>query len=343
MSEFKRGLNDKALQLVDEFLKSKVGIRIIEKKDMFICIRDNYINVYLNGCSLLKYAPLATKNKFLIHHKYLELEPLKSDNPYLPLKYVDGDLEYNGKSYIKDVIDNPSDGLKHHITNADDAKEPGEKALLAKLISNAVPRPFLIDLEVAFTRERTSEELAIAHIKKETATNSIDKVIKNTVADRIDLAVLAKSNGRLVLRMIEVKIDYDGRLKSRAEGKQEILNQMDNYKTKFLKAQSQSIITSYKRVAENYKFLGITNMFSGSNPAHTLQQFIDNCEISIDKNDPSLVLDMDPHLLLILSPNEENSNRITEDHLQKLQSKFKGPMAMWSTKNSDSLDIFSLV
>ena len=307
MIDFKRGLKEYALEDVRNFLSRGVGNRILNHEDMLICIRNNYINVYLNGCSLLKYSPLATDDKkYLIHHKYMGLD-LGNKGPYIPLEYDGNDLFYNGKSFTDRVIEKSTEELMSYIN------KNGEKRYLAQYLKSS-PRPFLIDLEIAFTRERTAEE------KKNGK--------KETVADRIDMAVLEEDNGRIILRMIEVKIDYDSRLKSQEEGKQEILKQMNNYKNEFLGKQYQNILDSYRLVADNYLQLGIAHKLNENNPEQVLKKFISNANQSLESLEPKskpgddFALDMDPYLLVIITDDKNMKGRNNICHFKRLQNEF---------------------
>ena len=82
---FKRGLNQEALDGLGEFLRTPVGENLVKSSKYQLCIRDNYVNFYKNGCSVLRYMPLE-KKKFFIHKKYICADSEKDD--YLPLENV---------------------------------------------------------------------------------------------------------------------------------------------------------------------------------------------------------------------------------------------------------------
>lgn len=306
MRQFKRGLTEPAAVIdVKDFLSQEVGRRIIEHPQMHVCIRDNYINVYLNGCSMLKYSPLATTNKFMIHYKYLELPDSGRKDPYIPLQNIGNDLVTKRKSFIQDVLLKPSDGLKKYIAGTKKDGSLGEKGLLAKYLATATPKPFLLDLEVAFTRKLTDEE--------KTERENSDKAVRDTVADRIDLAVLEKENGKIFLRLVEVKVDCDSRLKSEEEGKQEILEQMRIYKDELLGSQYDDIQRSYVTVAKNYQELGIASKL-GCNHDEVLEEFINNG-----------VTDINPYLLIIRTKDKDRfmKGRNGICHYERLQKQFE--------------------
>lgn len=291
MSKFNRGLNDKTLKQIkiDSFLNSKVGQKILENDNCLICIRNNYINVYYNGCSLLKYKPLAEK-KYLIHQEYLPQKNKDSKHSYVSLTFDSQDLKYaQGKSFMKDVLESPSDSLRRYIDKS------GEKKHIAKYLKDETP--FLIDLEIAFEREKGKDELKGG--EKE----------RDKIADRIDMATI---NENFELQMIEVKMDSDSRLKSKNDGDQKVLKQMKHYK-EFIKREKDNILASYKSIAKNFIELNLLEKFpktGGIEPRTRLETFIARgC------------VDMNPHLLII----ETGTSMEGRDcnHFVRLTNQFK--------------------
>ena len=142
------------------------------------------------------------------------------------------------------------------------------------------------------------------------------------------MAVLEEDNGRVILRMIEVKIDYDSRLKSQEEGKQEILKQMNNYKNEFIGKQYQNILDSYRLVADNYLQLGIVHKLSENDLADLLRKFISNAKQSLkcleieSKPGHDFALDMNPYLLVIITDDKNLQGRNNICHFKRLENEF---------------------
>ena len=267
MSEFKRGLQPDALEKIGVFLKSGVGHEIIKNENCLICIRNNYINVYYHGCSLLRYKPLAPEKQFLIHHEYLPQQNKDKKKPYISLKFDFHDLkDGEGKSFIEDVMRKPSESLKRYTG------KKGEKRAIADYLREE--KQLGVDLEVAFERKRDKAEL-------------IGK-IRPKIADKIDLAII---NGDGMLQLLEVKMDYDSRLKSKEDGRQKVLIQMKHYQ-EFIEGKEKVILESYKTVVQNYIALTLFKKLSHDSETETerrLKQFLVNPRV--DKKPCLLIIE----------------------------------------------------
>lgn len=286
--KFKRGF-EKRLEDVSQFLETKVGEKIKNNRQLQICIRGNYINVYWLGCSILKYTPGATKNKFAIHYKYIDKDlHIDRKNPYVLLAEKKDDLVYEGKWSFVDNILEPAE--KEDIRTLS-IYVSDEKKALARYLSE-MNSSFVMDLEVAFSRQRDGEEM-----KGKT---------RDTVADRIDMARIVMKNGNPLLQLVEVKLAKDTRLRSE-NGQPEILKQMDRYRN-FLKDNNEDIIKSYKTVAGNYIELGVADQMNGFGDKTA-------CEIlKAFSKDPKL--DPNPYLLVL---GEEKNMKGKLNHWDKLK------------------------
>jgi len=323
--QFYRGLSgdikdaNSALGKVSMFLKSPLGKFFLEKESGVysyqICIRDNYINIYWNGCSVLKYRPLAKKNIYSVHYKYVIGENLReenmaidiSNNPYVRFVATDNfeDLileNHPNLSYKNDVLDKVEEKIR------DENHVRGEKQNLADYLKEERDDIFLLDLEVAFTRERKMDEkMDIAKRNKK----DVNKV-RNFVADRLDMAQLEAVGDRYKLRLVEVKRVMDPRVR-KSEGNPEVASQMAKYED-FVKTEKSNIVKSYKRMAENYKDLELHRMFpilKGKTPSYVLDKFIEYPGVFEQ-----------PHLLLI-GPEAQITNELKgnqyRDHFEVLR------------------------
>jgi len=292
---FNRGLDENTLPRIIAFLRQECHKQITENLGKYqLCIRHNYINIYSNGCSLLKCNPNDPQKELLVHYKYLNDSKDNYDkkSPYVPWD-VNTKINFNwGK-------------IKFYT---DKAKEKSEIAKYLEAQKDK-RRFLLLDLEVAFARNRDSDE-----IKEETK--------RELVADRIDMACIYLKNGNPILRLIEVKLTDDARLKSdqavKPYIKPKIIKQMQHYQ-KFIEIQRSNITNSYKKVAENYLELITQNIIrenyfssiDGLNPKDILNKFRSNPQI-----------DEKPYLLL-LGENILTNGRNGQNHWQKLLELFK--------------------
>lgn len=293
-SEFKRGLSSETLPAVKSFLETELGQSLNNNNSFQICIRDEYINVYYNGCSILKFTP--NTGKYEIHHKYTK-EP--KSKLYIELKWKDNDLIFNDFS-LNDLINEPDLYVGPYFC--------GEKKYLAQYLKSH-QAPVIIDLEVAYT-------CRVSTTKK-----------RDFVAKRIDLAVI--ENGKL--RLIEVKIDTDSRLRSDNDGDQEILGQMKSYR-EFIKEETPNIIASYKTIAQNILDLDLIHKMGGT-PKFT----IDNLSAFIANND---CFDPDPGLLVVETGKNKNGKNNVK-HWNRLLSQFEqlgvqSPRT-WDAQNLDCI------
>ena len=161
----------------------------------------------------------------------------------------------------------------------------------------------MLDLEVAFARKKDSEE----------------KVKRDYIADRIDMAWIVKENNKAILRLIEVKVDTDPRLRSSIDGGQEVLKQMKHY-SDFLNDQEQNIQKSYRKIADNYLELNLLNKFSHVDEAADMLKLFKK----------SGVVDLTPYLLIIKT--KENIKGKYDNHAQLLNDELQ--------KNSYNIPIF---
>ena len=263
MHHFRRGLDAEVEKAAKDFFSSGIGKKIIEadycgRPAFQVCIRNNYLNVYWRGCSVLKYYPLP--EQFTIHYKYVEAKKPGKNKNYVKLDSFEGDLRFNKDwGFSKKIIEPAYDGNIPCLKNYCDPH--GEKSRLSTYIDHE--EPLLMDLEVAFSR-----------------INDKDDNKKDFVADRIDMAELVMQDNSPVLRLVEVKLAADPRLRSIS--RPEIMTQMKRYR-EFLSIQKPNILDSYMKIARNYKELGITQIDN-----KILDQFIEHP-----------ILHSEPHLLVL--------------------------------------------
>lgn len=219
MRQFKRGLSpDFIKRLNKEYESGGWWKAIADDPQLFIAIRDEYLNVYWKGSSLLR---LRMEGGALLgeaHYKYL----LRPDvaNPYLRIESGRPKIGNPADFFFGDFSDLA--GLKR----AADAYAGEEKSGLHKIVMS---NPNIIDVEVAFgaTNEKSGAR----------------------VAQRIDFAALRGIRGSWELVFYEAKAFSNPEL--RANGKDApVLSQIKGYR-QFLRDAQADVTDSYRTVCSN--------------------------------------------------------------------------------------------
>ena len=300
---FSRGLGNEALEQVITFLNQDRHKQIKDNLGKYqLCIRNDYINIYSDGCSLIKYCPNAKKNMLMVHYKYLDSQGnnRSEKSPYISLD-VGKEVSFTPERIKSDYAS-------------------GEKKEIAKYLEaqKNIGGFLLLDLEVAFIRERDAQEITK----------------RKFVADRIDMACIYLKDREPILRLIEVKLTNDARLKSdqavNPYKEPEIMTQMEHYLT-FINREKNKIRDSYKKIAQNYlelikQEIIPKNYFSsidGLSPIEILQGFANNPQIEAK-----------PYLLLLVKTDLKRG-RNKQNHWKKLlelfDNKYPKP-ELWQTE-----------
>lgn len=308
--EFTRGINNKrALERAESFFSSSLGKKLLSgRADGYnpfqICIRNNYFNIYWNGCSVLNFRPNATKNTYTIHDKYVHGK--NGSSSYLALdpreEMVVNDLTTStckGWSFFNNIIEPLIKGenvslLDEYASKGTD-DNPTEKSLLKSYLESD-DRPFLMDLEVAFSR-----------IGQSKAGNP------KPVADRIDMAeVVYDDNNTPILKLVEVKASDDSRLRANdlnvlTEHPKKIVYQMNLYQN-FIDTEESRIEMSYRVVAKNMLKFGFDKFMRGLGDKSATEVLNDFAERGI--------VDSRPHLLVLA---EKEDGYVKDQHFETLQ------------------------
>ena len=94
MYNFKKGLSDEfVVALGREYEKRSLWYEIVNDPELFIGIRDNYLNVYYLGNSLLRLNYEAGSIRSYTHYKYLLKNSLK--NPYVGFGFGES-IDFSG-------------------------------------------------------------------------------------------------------------------------------------------------------------------------------------------------------------------------------------------------------
>ena len=219
MSEFKRGINNP--EFINALNKCDYWQKMVKDPQLFIGIRDEYINVYYKGNSIcrLNYDCGIKAN---IHYKYL-LNPQM--NEYLGTS--DG-------TFPPDVLKGKSITSLSEvdlIKKASSAYAGEEKTGVHSII---LKEKNILDIEVTFSKE------------------TIDTDSNKT--DRIDYLQLIKHGGKIILVFFEAKHFTNSEIRARQSPR--VLNQLKRYETA-IKDHEKTILDSYKTVCRNLKALNI--------------------------------------------------------------------------------------
>ena len=161
MSTFNRGLDDEFVELLnEEYDRGGWWREFVDDSKFFLAVRENYVNVYYRGCSLLKWG--ARDSTWKINYKYL-LDPNKED-------YV----EVDGR---KPLYPDDMTGFVREIDTASLKKAAEPYAGLEKTGVHEIILANKNVLDVEITLGRNQED----------PSGRIDLVVTQEVNDRINL------------------------------------------------------------------------------------------------------------------------------------------------------------
>jgi hypothetical protein len=210
---------------------------IIKDPDLFVAIRDKYINIYSQGCSIFK---ISHKNGQLVpetHYKYLVSPSAK--NPYVLWKGDHPALEDRVNEILIQTLD--LDLLKRSSRRYAEAEKVGLQQIL-KSNKNVV------DVEIALSPE------------SEVEADSEDRAIEGKqAADRIDFAAIQEKDGKPRIVFFEAKRFANRELRSR-KPEPPVVGQIRKYES-FIQKHRSKMEASYRRVCENLIELGLPGRY----------------------------------------------------------------------------------
>ena len=217
---FKRGLDDEFVRRLNYLYDEDQSWWrcFVEDEGSLVAIRDNYLNVYYLGASILKLEWSSGGIVGSIHYKYVVRPSVPRKHEYLTVG-PDGTIRLPTQptTLLFDNL-NVSD-LKKAARAYTQAEKKGVHQI-ARQSRNAV-----LDLEVAISDGRK--------------------------AQRVDIAALVDRNGAIVLRFFEVKTCADNRLNKQREDAPKVVGQIKDY-SRLLCEHHDEILASYRRVCENF-------------------------------------------------------------------------------------------
>ncbi len=256
MAKFLRGLSKTFIEVFNhEYDKGEWLRKLVEDKEIFTAIRNDSINFYYLGGSVLE---LSCANDELIgkvHYKYL-LKPSLNKNEDRYIKFTDGKIKnleklrhlflqnYNNIGALKGAI-------KPH------ARLAQEKVNVHNIICK---NKNVIDVEIAYNKLR------------------------------LDIVALQGSKDGMEIVFYEVKLfkNHDD-LRAKEPRKPKVFSQMDDY-SELLMKKSKNLIENYQKVCRNLKSLkGVIDWYPNEY-LYIFDQIADDPKCLSISNEPKLIV-----------------------------------------------------
>lgn len=281
MSDFKRGIAnpDFIAALNKEYNAGGWWRKIVDDKELFIGIRNEYINVYYKGNSLFK---LSYNGQLVAetHYKYL----VRPDaNPCLV-------KTSNGMSFTHDANQFAIRNLDEieSIKKASAAYSGIEKEGIQKIIQS---NDNIIDLEIALTNEALRDEMEPEAEKK------------RSTAKRIDFAALQKKNDFYEVVFFEAKHFSNNELRAQGNAKPKVIDQISLYKD-LLKAFEEEMTQSYSKVCRNLR-----EILPDSESTRAIDNITDGKPLKIN---------LKPRLVIFGFDEDQKQGKVWKPHIDKL-------------------------
>lgn len=218
---------------------------IVADPNLFIAIRDGYINIYYQGCSLARIRDSQGGPKVEVHYKYLVPPELQSSYVTL-VPSADASLTPLIENLTRDL------GKIERIKRASRPYAGLEKTGVHKIIMN---NPNVIDVEVALALDATDEQPEESTFEEATFSEddgiTTQSVGKRSSAKRIDLAALCENEGEVELVMYEAKLYSDSRIKAQGNAKPTVIHEQIEPYARLLEMYKPDLERSYRRVTQN--------------------------------------------------------------------------------------------
>ena len=217
---FNRGLKDEFVEALNrEYEKGSWWKTIVHDPDLFIGIRENYLNVYFKGASLLKLKHTAGHLIGKTHFKYL-LKDLHREGSKNYVKFEDGHFrDFDTGGFYNDM----GKDLKK-IKETPDLFQGDEKKGVHQII---IDNKNAIDTEIAFGKSR-----------------------KGSNKKQFDFAALWQEKNGLKLVFYEAKVFSSREIRAKIDKPPPVIDQIERYE-KLLSERMEEIWKSYRRVAAN--------------------------------------------------------------------------------------------
>jgi hypothetical protein len=285
---FGRGISK---EFVDELKNWTHWKDIISDRDLFVAIRNDYINIYYQGCSIFKISHKGGQLIFETHFKYLVRPNMKN-----PLVSWDGESPARTGRLSEILI--PEFDLNSFKKSSSSYAEPEKKGVHSILKSNKN----VVDVEIALSH------------KSEDETDSEGQNSKGRrAADRIDFAAIQGKDGKARIVFFEAKRFDNGELKSR-KGEPPVFEQIRNYET-FIKQHRQDLEKSYRKACKNLVDLAPPNRYDP-----LVKEVADSPE--------QLIVDPDVRLVVFGYDKDEDKGTVWNKHKKILRDHFQSRLLL---------------
>ena len=231
MSKFKKGISQQFVDRLNaEYKTGGWWKSMADDRELFIAIRENYINVYLNGNSLLRLWLEGDQLVGETHYKYLLVPEV--DRPYIKV--------INGKALIDEAAALFNSDLSDlaALKRAANTYSGDEKKGVHQIVMSNTN---VIDVEIAFGAENETSG--------------------RTTAKRIDFAALRQGQSGPEVAFYEAKLFANKELRAKGEDIP-VLKQLRCYET-FLHNEQAALIDSYRTVCGNLAALhGVNDRYA---------------------------------------------------------------------------------
>ncbi|MBW2149176.1 MAG: hypothetical protein JRI22_19390 [Deltaproteobacteria bacterium] len=291
---FKRGLSKDfvvALNAAGDWWKA-----ILADPELFVGIRDEYLNVYYKGNSilLLKFnngvLSGRTHYKYLLNSSFQNTIPMHADGTY----DIDGN-EFGNKYSISRF---DCDLLKKSCQYYAGVEKSGIQEILKA-------NPNIIDVEIAFSQDTSPESELDIPIDFDPSTEQ-----KKKGSPRIDFVALQKIKDSWVLKFFEAKHFSNKELRAKEERNIPVTKQIRRYEGQLSNPKNVSgLQDSYMKVMEN-----ILNLEGFPEPKKRIAR-------EVIKNGQKIIVDPKPCLVVFGFDKDHNAkNSVWKAHVKRIEN-----------------------
>ncbi|MCY4554884.1 MAG: hypothetical protein OXF79_00540 [Chloroflexi bacterium] len=170
---FRRGLQQEFVDRLNHMYRcGGWWSNLVDDDELFLAIRDDYINFYFRGCSVLKLSWLSKKKEITgeIHYKYL-LKPSIKGSPYIKFRESRLALREDLRSMFLDGLDDANE-LKRAVARYADAEKEGVHDVVMRS-----ENPNVVDLEIAIRDDKSSPRVDLAAVHEDTRQPGTVKLV----------------------------------------------------------------------------------------------------------------------------------------------------------------------
>ena len=262
-------------EFIDKLNAADWWPKIVADEELFVGIREGYLNVYCKGDSMAKLTAGAGNSppNAKVHWKYLlpggDKKPPRIKNDYLALGPATAKKIGSEISSI-DQIEQIKLYAQARFNTEDKNPPPStrEKELIQRYLANAKD---VIDLEASISTKRTDDGNKLAGGDPSPLRSRLDKKMevhgykpkqnshnKGRSIPRIDLIQLIEDHSKIHLNFVEVKHIQNSELRANRQNDVSVIKQLRIYEFLLTDTACQdNFISAYKKVCQTLVQLGI--------------------------------------------------------------------------------------